>query len=165
MKTTLKLTIFSLQTDLRIARALAPVQSGLHCSMDGEQMARSRPIGYSPASELCSAPSQPSCGCLSWAMAQLPSRTLFPSDRLCCFNSQACSHDIDMLSTSFAYRKHPFLGDWIYRALFWCSGQLQPKLSLIRDKWSSYLLPQPELTQLLSASLHHVLRPQWQPWV
>lgn len=51
-----------------------------------------------------------------------------------------------MLSTLLTYRKHPFLDDWLHQALLWYSGHLQPTLSLVMHKWSSCLLPRPELT-------------------
>lgn len=115
----------------------------------GEGIVRNRTFRCFPASWLCSAPSKQKgcCGFLSWAMAQLCSRMLFTANRLCChFNSQVCSHNTHMLSTLLTYRKHPFLDDWIYQALLWYSGHLQPMLSPAMHKWSSCFLPLPKLT-------------------
>lgn len=64
----------------------------------------------------------------------------------CChFNSKVCS----MVLTCFPLWWQigdQFLDDWIYQALLWYSGHLQPTLSLAMHKQSSCLLPWPELT-------------------
>lgn len=59
-----------------------------------------------------------------------PQPTLF----CCYFNSKVCSHDTHMLSTSVTNRNQ-FVDYWIYQALLWYSGCLQPTLSLVMHKW------------------------------
>lgn len=54
-----------------------------------------------------------------------------------------------MILTCFSLRWQiggQFVDYWIYQALLWYSGCLQPTLSLVMHKWKSCLLPQPELT-------------------
>lgn len=96
-------------------------QGGLHLSTDGEQTARSVSVRCPLAPEMCSAPSK-------WVSRQLwvsklsdgtvPLLDASSSWRLCsCFNQHIYSHDTHMLSTSSAFRKHPFLDDWLHHAL------------------------------------------------
>lgn len=86
------------------------------CRAAGKEQWGTGPPGVSQPPSCALLPENRGCqGFLSWAMAQLCFSVLFPANKLCChFNSQVRSHNTQMLSTSFTYRKHQFLDDWIY---------------------------------------------------